>query len=525
MAALALAPSIAGASTYCVGVSGADCAFGYAATGAGLQSALDDADNNIDIGGTPDTVRIGPGSFAAPHGFRTIGGDLSIVGAGDSTVLTSTGGTQNDTVLALKPAGSPAASVRLLQVQLTSTQASAIWDFRQVADVHIGGPGTLYDKGIRLPEGGRVTRTLIDPAKISAGAAITATSGVIEDTLIQVRAAGGPNYTIGLEAQSPLNPGASVLTVRHVTILGNSAPLTIGILGQGSRSSAGAVSETVHVRDSLVRGLNFALSRQGQAANALPACSPFCFDAVANIDSRYSSLAAMPTQDAGPGAITAGPGDLGDPEPVLASDGSPQTGSPLIDAGDPAGAEAGDSATDVAGHARIVGGRRDIGAFEFVPAPVALPSTPPSITPPVPDPAPSHQAPVISALRLSHRRFRVGAPPRRGTTARFTLSATASYTLRIDRVLQGRILTRPGKPSVCRATKGRTKASHGKPCRSYKTAGTLTGTHVSGPVSVAFSGRLGPKRLQPGTYRLTVEAHDSAGGVAQPQGVTFTVVR
>ncbi len=132
---------------------------------------------------------------------------------------------------------------------------------------------------------------------------------------------------------------------------------------------------------------------------------------------------------------------------------------------------------------------------------------------------------MISGLTLSHRRFRVGAPPRLGTTVRFTLSAPAAYSLRIDRVLAGRKLVRRGKPTVCRTTKARAKAARGKPCHSYKKAGTLTRAQVSGTVSVAFSGRLGRKALRPGAYRLTVEARDGAGAVAQPRRITFTVLR
>jgi hypothetical protein len=523
LAALALTPSLAAASTYCAGVSGGGCITSYPATGAGLQSALDAADLGVDIDGTPDTVLVGPGTYAAPSGFRTIGGDLSIVGSGESTILSSTGsgGAETDVVLALKPGGTPAASVSSLQVRLIdSVQAGAIFSFRKVSDVHIGGPGTLIDDAIALPNGGRVTRTLIDPAAFKDGIAIDAQGGVIEDTLVRLRVGAPADRAAGVIVSSPAVIGTSTLTIRHLTMVGDGSPQIVGIRVQADKLSTGVVTSVLHLRDSLLHGLGTALVRTGGARNPNPICKSDCFDAVANIDTTYSSLAAASVLETGPGAITAGPGNLADAEPLLGPGGDPLAGSSLINAGDPAGAEAGDSATDLAGGARIQAGRRDIGAVESALSPPA-PVVPPP--PPVTSPAGAQAALVVSVLSLSHRRFRVGAPPRRGTTVRFTLSAAASYTLGIERVLPGRLAARRGKAPLCRATKRRAKASRGKACSLYRKAGTLTGRAAGGAVSVAFSGRIGRSALKPGSYRLTVGARDGAGRAAQAQRVTFTV--
>ena len=518
---LALTPAAVDASTYCVGeVTDAECNAGYPATGAGLQAAIDDADNNLDISGTPDTVRIGPGSYSALHGFRTIGGDLSIVGSGPATVLSSTGGTSNDTVLALKPTGTPSAAVRNLQIQLTGLGAEAIWDFQQVADVHIGGPGTIFDKGIRLPAGGRVTRVLIDPAHVrTISSAIVATSGVIEDTVIRVDAAPGPGHAFGIVAESVEPPSVYALTLRHVSLLGNGSAKSIGVLIQGRRSEAGVNTEAVHVRDSLVHGFEFAFAREGQLGAPSAGCEPICFAGLADIDTRYSSFPPASVTEAGPGTIGTGPGDLADPPPDLAADGSPQAGSPLIDAGDPAAAEGGDSATDISGRPRILGGRRDIGAFEFLPVAAIGPGTTP--TPSAPGTPPPHPAPVISGLSLTHARFRVGALPRRGTTIRFTVSAAVTYTLRVERVLHGRITTHTGKVPVCLPEAHK----HGRRCTIYRRVTSATGTAAAGPVSVAFPGRVGSHAPRPGSYRVTVEAHDATGAVAQARRIGFTVLR
>jgi hypothetical protein len=520
-ALLVLVPGSAAASNYCVGaVAVSECAGSYPATGAGLQSALEDADNNADIGGTPDTVRIGPGSYSAVHGFRTIGGDLSIVGSGPTTVLSSSGGTANDTVLALKLGGTPAAAVRDLQVQLTGTQAEAIWDFSEVADVHIGGPGTLFDKGIRLPPGGRVTRVLIDPAHVSSGAAIAATNGVIEDSLIRVDRPAGSGYAFGIVASSLSPAGTYALSVRHVSILGDGSPKSIGLIVEGRRSEAGVVTEAVHLRDSLIHGFEYALDREGTPGTPSVGCTPVCFEGLANIDIRYSSLALTPAIDEGPGATSTDQGNLADPPPGLDLNGSPQAGSPLIDAGDPAAPEPGDSATDLAGHARVLNGRRDIGAFESIPLPATSSPSPsptgPSNNNPTP---PAHVAPVISGLTLSHTRFRPGSAPKHGTAIHFTISAPVTYTLRIDRVLGGHLRRSHGKPLCSLATPVR-----GRRCRLYRRQSTITGVTQAGLVGVAFSGRIGSKRLRPGLYRLTVEARDGIGASAQARRISFTII-
>ncbi|MEA2474184.1 MAG: hypothetical protein QOE06_2099, partial [Thermoleophilaceae bacterium] len=51
-------------------------------------------------------------------------------------------------------------------------------------------------------------------------------------------------------------------------------------------------------------------------------------------------------------------------------------GSSLVDAGDPAGLSAGEAGTDLEGHQRIQGGRRDVGAYESAPAAAQQPGAP-----------------------------------------------------------------------------------------------------------------------------------------------------
>src|SRR4029077_19432630 len=243
--ALALTPAVAGAFDYCVGDAGTGCTYSYPATAIGLQDALDDADTTVDIGGSKDTVRIGPGTFEAIHHFTTTGGDLSIVGSGESTILKSRAANPNDTMLS---ASAPATMVSHLQVELSAGETNGIDGFTQVSDVHVGGPGAIYTFGIALPVGGHASRVLVDPAGYGATAAgIRARSGVVEDSLIRVRKPPTANHTFGLLGTTPVDAaGSYVLTARHVTILGDGASNEAGVVSHAPRSMTKDVSDTIH---------------------------------------------------------------------------------------------------------------------------------------------------------------------------------------------------------------------------------------------------------------------------------------
>jgi Tol biopolymer transport system component len=136
-------------------------------------------------------------------------------------------------------------------------------------------------------------------------------------------------------------------------------------------------------------------------------------------------------------------------------------------------------------------------------------------------------APVLSKASMSARRFRVGkkatavsarkrAPV--GTKFRFTLSATATVAIRLDRLTKGR---RVGK----RCLKATSRLRKRKPCDRASKKGTLTRKDLgAGARSVAFSGRVGARKLSPGRYRATLTAI-AAGGSSKPVALAFTVVR
>jgi len=133
-------------------------------------------------------------------------------------------------------------------------------------------------------------------------------------------------------------------------------------------------------------------------------------------------------------------------------------------------------------------------------------------------------APVISRLRMTRKRFAVAKKrtalvsrrAKRGSTFLFQLSENARTSIAIARARPGR---RAGKRCV-KPRKGLKKR-----CTRYTTVATLTRTKTKqGANKVAFTGRLGSRRLKPGRYRATVGAVDAAGNRAKARRVTFRIV-
>jgi uncharacterized delta-60 repeat protein len=131
-------------------------------------------------------------------------------------------------------------------------------------------------------------------------------------------------------------------------------------------------------------------------------------------------------------------------------------------------------------------------------------STPPS-APPTPD------ALILSGLKVTNRSFTVkrAVTPRvgqaqaarrakRGTTFGFALNRAAAVPIRIDRL---------GKR------------------RKARVVARLKRSAAVGANRVAFSGHVGRRLLAPGSYRATFTALDATGNRAEPQAVTFRIVR
>jgi hypothetical protein len=136
-------------------------------------------------------------------------------------------------------------------------------------------------------------------------------------------------------------------------------------------------------------------------------------------------------------------------------------------------------------------------------------------------------APVLSGVSLSRPRFRVAtaarapAPEgRRGTVLRFSSSEAGTLSILIERVRPGQKVRKDGKP-VCEAALHPVKRGR---CRLHTPIATLTRAIDAGPGSVALSGRIGARRLKPGSYRLTLTARDAAGNSSETTSRTFKIL-
>ena len=144
---------------------------------------------------------------------------------------------------------------------------------------------------------------------------------------------------------------------------------------------------------------------------------------------------------------------------------------------------------------------------------------------PPPPPGADTTKPVLTAVKLSRTRFRVGkqATPRsaaakRGTTLRFTVSEAATLRIVVGRRAAGRRVQGRCKPPT---RKLRTRPR----CVRWVKRGTLVRAVPAGAGRVAFSGRIGRKALRRGRHRFALVAVDAAGNRSAPRKVKFRIVR
>jgi hypothetical protein len=421
VAMLAL-PSLAHAATYCVNDSG--CA---GVSEPDLQTALNAA---MATTSQADTVQVGtPGPPTGSGWGYSDGGhaanQVDIIGGGASnTVLADNAGT----VLYVQGAGS---TISDLSVQLPNANSTGIATSGSLSNVdissldstghnqtgviligsgnqtwttgsinlpavgtshngivHSGAPGiidledlTLSDglsQGIIAADGDAMTlrRVSLDSAigVVAIGAHVT-----MDD--LAFRSTRAPDIFLVSEPSGSRDSSADL---NHVTAFGAGVPGGVGMLVISSAHSA-----TVNVRNSIVRDFFYLVERSTSSTGA------------ANVNTSYSDIDLIHAQNtnsgSGSGGINAGAGMI-DADPLFtnptAGDLSLKSGSPAVDAGDPAGLAAGDSGTDLLGAPRISNGRQDMGAVELQ---VSPPPTPPA--PPVKDTL----APKLTLSKLPHK--------------------------------------------------------------------------------------------------------------------------
>jgi len=137
-------------------------------------------------------------------------------------------------------------------------------------------------------------------------------------------------------------------------------------------------------------------------------------------------------------------------------------------------------------------------------------------------------APVFLAASMTRTRFRVDpkgraetpatAAAKKGTAFRFTLSEAARVTITIQRIAAGR--------KVGTACRKPTRANHRrKACRRLVRTGAFVQNAAAGATTKPFSGRIGTKRLAPGSYQATLVARDAARNASVPKVLRFKIVR
>jgi hypothetical protein len=72
----------------------------------------------------------------------------------------------------------------------------------------------------------------------------------------------------------------------------------------------------------------------------------------------------------------------------------------------------------------------------------------------------------------------------------------------------------------------RKRSNRKKPkCTRYTGVGSFTQDAVGGANSKPFSGKIGSRKLKPGSYRATLVAKDAAGNASRPASLDFKVLR
>lgn len=122
------------------------------------------------------------------------------------------------------------------------------------------------------------------------------------------------------------------------------------------------------------------------------------------------------------------------------------------------------------------------------------------------------EVPVLSKAKKKKKH----AP--KGTTFHYALSEAARVVFAIERGQQGRKV----KGKCVKKTKKNHKK---KRCSLFKGAGRFAQQSVAGANAKKFSGRIGTKKLKPGSYRATLTATDTAGNVSKPKSLKFKVVK
>jgi PKD domain len=390
-------PALASATIYCVGSPGGVCTVSKIGTGAGLQDALTEAAQSPDA----DVVRIGPGTYTGSF-FYSAPSEIDIQGSGAATVIQGTG---QDAALDVNASGS-ASVVSDLTIRMASVPDPQLATGLRIGDgtgdnLRVENPGNSIGDGVVLHPGGDLVGSVIH-----AGAArgIGGGSSASQHEVREVYVAG----TLGVEALNgtwnlervEISARRNAVQSQATTNLRNSLVRVSGVegkvtsaieqLGPGALTAEnvtiqggphlnygvtsviqGAGTAAVNVESSIVAGAHTSTfaryAEAGGSANIVVGHSNFAPPDQSEVDASN-----------GPGVFQQTPnGTNTNLEPkfvdALVTLESPTVDlrlrhdSPLIDKGEPGGAQG----WDLARETRIVDGDgignavRDMGAHEY----------------------------------------------------------------------------------------------------------------------------------------------------------------
>jgi hypothetical protein len=466
-----LAPAAASATTFCVGVPG--CAGTPEST---LQAALTAAGGAT---ASANRIELGSGTWVGANSAGAQPQGLEIVGAGPGlTFLRSSAAGQP----ALALTGS-AESVTGLTARLTAQSGAdptgiVLKNGARADGIHVTADAGISGIPVLIDSGGKLSHAVVDGAAgIGVGASgaagadgatisdseihgspaienlavspttiagdrLTVTSAsypgvlgvqgdtLVRDTLVDLR---GVTGATGLVASS-ISVANATLDARRVTIVGSGGSSTGAEVHSDIVNGAAYLS----LADSVLTGLGTRVLRDnaGTATVALD---------------HVDTWPAVPDQFNGLVATDVASSYA---DPMLGTDLVPKPGSPLIDAA--AALTGADGTTDAAGNPRSLDGngdctaQPDIGAFEAPAA--ACPPPPPGPTPPGVVPAAKDTtAPLVTKLRITHRR-----------AVRFTLSETARVTVRVKRAHRKVVVLKRGAATGRVTLKLKHRLRHGR---------------------------------------------------------------
>ncbi|MEZ5060246.1 MAG: hypothetical protein R2700_01810 [Solirubrobacterales bacterium] len=326
------------------------------------------------------TVTIAPGSGAGTAGILLTQNasadlhDISVAQAApngsSAAVILNQGSILRNSAVSLPRIGTAGLSTYgVVSSSAAGTGVPVVRDSTVTADI-----GASAGQGVAGLE-----RLLVERNRINASIGVTTAQGgevAVRDTLIKLLPdTANPSYSsVGLYSDIFLSGNTTAtIDAKNVTIVGGSSPNDIGVWSIASSSGGPIVDASLS--SSILADVETSLKRTGAQGVATLEAEYSDFDP-ATISSTNSGGSGILTQ--GPGNVNLAPGFVD----AAGGDFSLASSSPLIDIGDPAPLGGDESATDLAGNPRILDGngdgtaRRDMGAFEFVPAPPAD-TTPP----------------------------------------------------------------------------------------------------------------------------------------------------